>query len=441
MSVIDQTPTFNLKAVLKETGLKPDTLRAWERRYGLPQPQRSAGGHRLYSQHDIEIIKWLIFRQQEGMSISRAVDLWHSLESEGEDPLQMSQFARPEPEAAVVSLLAGDTIVEQRRQWVSACLAFDERWAEGVLAQAFALYPVETVCLEVLQKGLSEMGEGWYQGQITAQQEHFASELSVRRIEALLATTPRPTRAERILVGCPPHEEHVFSSLLLTLFLRRRGWDILYLGANVPLERLEATIAATQPQLVILAAQQLRTAATLLKMAQVLQEHNIPLAFGGMVFNLLPALRSLIPGYFLGERLDLAHQVVEQMLSSPPELPPVRPASKVHQQALAHYRERQAQIGTELWHMMGPTDIDHDYLEFANTHLSLNIMAALALEDLDLLSVDLEWLKGLLRHYRLPDELLRRYLRAYYQAAQQHLDERGAPIVAYLARLSGTNSK
>jgi DNA-binding transcriptional MerR regulator len=62
VAATQQTPTFNLKAVLKETGLKPDTLRAWERRYGLPQPERSPGGHRLYSQRDIDIIKWLMTR-------------------------------------------------------------------------------------------------------------------------------------------------------------------------------------------------------------------------------------------------------------------------------------------------------------------------------------------------------------------------------------------
>src|SRR5215208_7309322 len=81
------TPAFNLKVVLKETGLAADTLRAWERRYGLPIPQRSAGGHRLYSQRDIETIKWLLKRQAEGLSISRAVDLWNEQLASGSDPL------------------------------------------------------------------------------------------------------------------------------------------------------------------------------------------------------------------------------------------------------------------------------------------------------------------------------------------------------------------
>ena len=63
--------------MLKETGIAADTLRAWERRYGLPKPERTSGGHRLYSQYDIQTIKWLMARQAEGLSISRAVEAWN----------------------------------------------------------------------------------------------------------------------------------------------------------------------------------------------------------------------------------------------------------------------------------------------------------------------------------------------------------------------------
>ena len=83
---MDDTPVYNLKAVVLETGLKPDTLRAWERRYGLPTPNRSDGGHRLYSERDIQVLKWLVARQQAGLSISRAAELW-----------QRSERCRPGP--------------------------------------------------------------------------------------------------------------------------------------------------------------------------------------------------------------------------------------------------------------------------------------------------------------------------------------------------------
>ena len=85
----DQTSGYNLKVVVHATGLNAETLRAWERRYGLPKPERTPGGHRLYTWRDIQILNWLSERQKEGMSISRAVDNWRSLEANGQDPLLM----------------------------------------------------------------------------------------------------------------------------------------------------------------------------------------------------------------------------------------------------------------------------------------------------------------------------------------------------------------
>lgn len=440
MAAAKQIPTFNLKAVLQETGLKPDTLRAWERRYGLPQPERSAGGHRLYSQRDIETIKWLVARQQEGLSISRAVELWRSLDADGQDPLQMAEFATPEAAPVVISLLEGEALADLRQTWISACLAYDERKAEQVLTQSFALYPVEVVCLELLQKGIAEVGEGWYRGEVSVQQEHFASELAMRRLEALLAATPPPTRPERILIACPPQEEHTFSPLFLALFLRRRGWDVLYLGANVPVARLDAAISTTSPQLVILPAQQLHTAASLLEMAHLLHEKRIPSAYGGLIFNIVPALRARIPGHFLGERLEEAPQVVEQVLTSPRPMPSGEAVSEVYQHALAHFRERQGLIDAYVWQSMDPGGPSRENLTIANTHLALNISAALTLGDMNFLGVDIEWVEGLLANHRLPSEMLYDYLDIYRQAAKAHLDERGAPVVDWLARVVGASS-
>ena len=85
---ISKRPRYNLNLVLQETGIKADTLRAWERRHQLPIPERSAGGHRLFSDFDIATIKWLQSKQNEGMRISQAVDLWRQIEGEGQNPLE-----------------------------------------------------------------------------------------------------------------------------------------------------------------------------------------------------------------------------------------------------------------------------------------------------------------------------------------------------------------
>src|SRR4249919_2127479 len=75
LAQLSTAPVFNTKAVARETGVPADTFRAWERRYGIPRPQRTPGGHRLYSERDIRIIRWLRDRTDEGVNISHAVML------------------------------------------------------------------------------------------------------------------------------------------------------------------------------------------------------------------------------------------------------------------------------------------------------------------------------------------------------------------------------
>jgi DNA-binding transcriptional MerR regulator/methylmalonyl-CoA mutase cobalamin-binding subunit len=435
MAILDETPTFNLKAVIQETGLKPDTLRAWERRYNLPQPDRTPGGHRLYSQREIETLKWLVARQEEGLSISRAVALWKQLEAEGQDPLLDPTYALPEAASHLAFVPEGDTINELREAWLSACLGFDEVAAEQVVTYGLALFPAQTVCFEILLKGLAEIGKGWYGGKIAVQQEHFASELAMRRLEAMLAAAPAPTRSGRILVGCAPEEAHTFPALVLTFMLRQRGWPVVYLGARVPLDRMEATVDTVRPHLVILTAQQLTTAATLLEVAQFLGREEITFAFGGRIFNLLRELRKRIPGHFLGERLEAAPQLVEQLMTSSPALPTTETTPERFHQALANFREHRNLLEAEMWQRMEGMDITPDYLAIANQALAHNISAALTLGDLDFLCTDIEWVEGLLDNFDLPKGLLQQYLTAYYRTAREYLDTADNPVLTWLSEL------
>jgi DNA-binding transcriptional MerR regulator/methylmalonyl-CoA mutase cobalamin-binding subunit len=440
MSSLSRTPTYNLKAVVQETGLKPDTLRAWERRYGLPEPRRTSSGHRIYSQRDIDILKWLITRQEEGLSISRAVALWQRLQAEGRDPLG-EQGATEEAETppatqanATVEIPAGTRVPELRQAWVSACLAFDEIVAEKILEQAFSIFSPETVCIEILQKGMAELGEGWLEGRVTEQQEHFASSLAMRRIQALLSTTPPPVRTERILIGCPPDEEHTFAPMLLSLLLRRKGWHVIYLGANVPLRNLENTIAAARPTLVVLTAQQLHTAASLMEMAELLEERRIPLAYGGRIFCESPDIQRCIPGYHLGSSLEGAIQAVEQIVTAPRPKPAEKRTSSVYVEALQAFRNERASIETDVWHNMRSVDVDDETLANANTFLGNNIIAALTLCDTAFLHQDLEWFHEILvNHYQMPDEVVDQYMAEYVRALQDHLGAQSEVIVHWLS--------
>lgn len=436
-----RTPAYNLKAVVQETGLKADTLRAWERRYGIPSPQRTEGGHRLYSQYDIEMVKWLIARQEEGMSISRAVALWQGLAQEGKNPV-----ARP-PQApvSVTTTLAtpfepvahekADNLDTMRQAWIQACVAFDEQQATQILSASFALYTVERVCIELLLKAMAQIGEGWYRGELTAQQEHFASALANRRLDALLTSTAPPTRRERVLVACPPEEEHTLVPLVISLLLRRRGLDVVYLGANVPVFSFEDTIASALPNLVILTAQRLHTAASLLEIAQLLALKKIPLAFGGRIFAILPALQNRIPGHYLGQDLAQVTGAVETLISARVDSPVVQEVSADYLAAAQHFGQRKAFIAAEVWRMASRYKIVQSHLHQANQSLSQGISAALILGDMAYMGADISWVEELLYNHNVPTEQLEIYLRIYADAANQHLDSPGEPVKQWLASL------
>jgi methanogenic corrinoid protein MtbC1 len=420
-------PIYNLKAVVAETGITADALRAWQRRYGLPQPGRTKAGHRVYSRRDIDVIKWLVARQDEGLRIGRAVRLWYSLEDEGHDPLQ-----KMPPPQETTRLPTGNRITDLREDWMSACLSFDELRAERALSQAFALYCPESVLSQVIREGIVEIGQRWYEGDVTPQQEHFASQLAVRQIESMVHSTPAPTRRGRTLIACPPQEVHTLGPLMLQLLLRRGGWDVIYLGANVPIGAIENTIQSTKPHLVILAAQQLRTAANLLDMAHAIQQEGRSMAFGGGVFNRAPALRERIPGHFLGATLEEAVGETESLMVSAHRTPSFQKPPGEYEQALSCCLDQVLLLQAEVWTALEPTSFDRDTLRELNAEFVHTVVAALKFGDIGLVDDYLNWLEGRDNHTPVPTDVLNRYLEAYLQAAEEHLGGDGALIVNWL---------
>ena len=421
---ISKTPTYNLKVVIKETGISADTLRAWERRYGLPAPKRSPGGHRLYSERDIEIVRWLRAKQREGLSISRAVDLWNELSASGNEPL-------PAPVKQITSA-HGANLDSVREQWLDACLMFNEDVAEQVLNQGFALYPLEAVCIEVLQKGLVEMGDMWYMDNVTIQQEHFASALAHRRLDALIAATPPPTRPETILIGCAPKDQHTFTPLLLTLLLRRHGFKVVYLGANIPNQRYKDTLLSIRPHLVVLSAQLLQTANELRDTARHLTASGAKVAYGGRIFNLLPEIRNHIPAHFLGESIQEAIQAIETLLSS--DIPLSKLESVGNKDILLSESFARSQSLVEAYALTEANKIalPTEFSTEAIQQLGENLVSALSFGKIELLSAEMAWIEGLLREHNQNIESLGDFLVGYAKSVDAAMEEEGQPISSWL---------
>ncbi|CAG1016878.1 HTH-type transcriptional repressor CarH [Anaerolineales bacterium] len=433
---LSKSPVFNLKVVLQETNIAADTLRAWERRYGLPMPQRTAGGHRLYSQYDIETIRWLLTRQAEGLSISRAVDLWNEHNASGVDPL--AGFNAPDlisTQAIPALYVSPDTNLDYlRTQWIGACMKFSESHAEQVLNQAFSMFPVEAVCMEVLQKGMAEIGNLWYENKATVQQEHFASGLAMRRLDSLLSASPAPSRSQTVLVGCPPNEWHTFTPLLLSLLLRRRGLNVVYLGANVPVTDFEETVKSVRGKLIILVAQTLVTAAALRTTAQALTDLRIPIGYGGRIFTLLPNLTERIAGHYLGDSVTAALESVDSILQAKGETKanPSVSVAKKYREAHRFFTSERTRIESTVIESARSYQINLNGLNTGIQYLGDNIAAALQLGDMEYVTNEMEWLKTLLQSHKRPSQELTDFMGIYSRAVDKHINGQGEPIKEWL---------
>jgi len=424
MPTLQDAPVYKLSTVVERTGLKVDTIRAWERRYGLPRPQRTPGGHRLYSRRDIATLQWLAARLDEGMRISAAVELWHELSAQERERLAATSLLGTTPSSPLEGV---------RTAWLNACLIFDEVAAEQVLNQAFALHDVEQVCLEVLGRGLQQVGEQWYRNQISVQQEHFATELAVRYLHALIRATPPPTRPETVLTATPSGERHSVPALLLTLLLRRRGLRVLYLGTDVPIERLHTVLEDASPAVLVLSAQMLSSASALLDIARAALESGIPVGYGGRIFNILPQLRERIPGYFLGETLEIGLAGIEMLIGENLPMPEGVPAEEVSAAAAEALVRAGDAIAFDVKRRMTPLNIGATALDTALRFTHQQLLAALSLGDINFMQGELAWVEGLLEHRQIDPALLPAFWRAFRDAVLQHTGTQGQVIADWLA--------
>jgi methanogenic corrinoid protein MtbC1 len=306
LAQLSTSPVFNTKAVARETGVPADTFRAWERRYGVPRPQRTAGGHRLYSERDIAIIRWLRDRTDDGVNISHAV------------MLLANTLADPALEEAIASnARAIDLLIEE---FVLALVEFDLMHSERVLSEAFALYPFEQVLLELIQPTMIEIGERWHRGEINVSVEHFATQFVRRKLAGLMNVFEGSGHRSTIIVACAPGELHDVGPLMLSLFLVRRGWNVVYLGPQVPLADLIETVRAIKPALVCLSASTIETAMELITVVQALKDAcvGVHMGYGGRVFNVNPEIRASMLGTFLGHDARELVESVNTLLSQNP---------------------------------------------------------------------------------------------------------------------------
>jgi MerR family transcriptional regulator, light-induced transcriptional regulator len=217
----------------RRSGVSPELLRAWERRYRLLRPTRSEGGLRLYSLADLERVEAMQHHLSRGLAAAEAAALASERAAATED--------------------VGTSPSEAKRELSDALGDFDEARAQRVLDRLLAASTVDTVVASVLMPYLQELGERWRNGEASVAQEHFASSVLRGRLLGLARDWGRGL-GPRIVLACAPGEQHDLGLLAFGLALRARGWRIVYLGSDTPLPSVSDAAHAADAVFVVVSA-------------------------------------------------------------------------------------------------------------------------------------------------------------------------------------------
>lgn len=232
---VQRSGLLRIGELSRRTGVSPELLRAWERRYGLLHPDRSDGGFRLYSRADEERIRRMQAHLAEGLSAAEAAGL----------------ALRP-AEEAIEAEASTSPIDDLAEQLSSALDRYDEASAQSVFDHLFSAYSVEHVLREVVLPYLKDLGDRWEDGSVSIEQEHFASNLIKGRLVAM-ARGWESGEGRLALLACLPGERHELGLLCFGIAVRNRGWRIAYLGADTPVDSVARAAGSLRPEVVVVA--------------------------------------------------------------------------------------------------------------------------------------------------------------------------------------------
>lgn len=236
----EQTPRHPMGVVSQRTGLSSDVIRAWERRYGVVSPGRSRGGHRLYSDSDVEKLRILHRLTLGGRQIGRIAGLE---ETELADLLREDEAAgatAPGRQAKVPEVadeLLAEAIVQVRDLDADALGRTLRRAALALGAGPFLN--------DLLAPLMNRIGEAWRDGTLTPAHEHLATAVSQRVSGWLLDNyEPRPG-AQLIVTSTPQGQRHGLGALAAAIAGAAEGWRVRHLGTDLPWTDLDRTVRAT----------------------------------------------------------------------------------------------------------------------------------------------------------------------------------------------------
>jgi DNA-binding transcriptional MerR regulator len=231
---------YRIRTVSELTGVSSATLRAWERRYGIPSPSRTPSAYRLYSDEDVALIMKMRDLVKAGMAPAEA---GKHLLSEPKNGVLHAAAQNGAPMDTDPFIAACDRIVEATRR-------FDPDALEDEVSKTLTLGPAVSIFERTIGPALARIGDLWHAGIITVAQEHLASNVLGGTLIHLLRLAQPADATRRIALACFADEDHVLGLYGVGLRFASWGYRTLMLGARTPPPAIARVVDSLAPEVV-----------------------------------------------------------------------------------------------------------------------------------------------------------------------------------------------
>lgn len=231
--------TYRIRVAAELSGVSEGLIRAWERRYGVLKPRRTASGYRSYTSADIEVLKQLKRLTEEGVAIAEAVKLLPQIRREVKEGREHPKPPKP------------GQLAKWRSDVLHAAESLDQQRIEQILEEAMARLRPVSFFDDLVMPLLREVGDRWHAGTLSVAQEHLVTQTARQCLLALIHRAPHQAR-HHVVCACFPKEDHELGLLGVALKFRHAGWRVTFLGARTPAEYVGQVVKAIHPDLVAL---------------------------------------------------------------------------------------------------------------------------------------------------------------------------------------------
>jgi len=216
---------YPIRTVSALTGVNPVTLRAWERRYGLLRPQRTAKGHRLYSDDDIARVRQVVDLQGRGVSISQIGQV----------------LAEPDARAPVQAAVSASLTVEAR--WHEALATLNMQALEEACAMTLSLYPADVVCSAFMKPLLRKLATQALDDSHSAARYQVLRMFVRNKLCARLHQDSRLAAGPCLLTALTTDARDELDLLFTAVALQSHGYRVVHLGGPTDTETVHAAAA------------------------------------------------------------------------------------------------------------------------------------------------------------------------------------------------------